>query len=76
MQNYLNVYTPTTLASMAADLSHYLVEEFDGGDVISAEAWDAVQADAKRIIATLITLVGDEAYRMLVDAGADKTYIL
>ena len=72
----LSEFRPTTLAAMAADLSHYLTEEFDGEDCISAQEWDKVQNDAKRITSTLTALVGVYTMEnMLKAADADPTHI-
>lgn len=73
---YLAVYTPVTLAAMAADISVWLAEEFDGTAVSAAE-WDKVNAYMSRIINTLVGLVGDEdAGKMLAAAHADMDYCL
>jgi hypothetical protein len=69
----LGTFRPTTLAAMAADLSHELASEFDGA--LSSHEWDALKSELDNIVAVLST-IDDDYMTMLMDAGADSGVIL
>ena len=69
----LGTFRPTTLAAMAADLSNFLSDEFDG-DGVSAQQWDALAEELAAIVEQLESLT-DDFVSMLMDAGADPDVI-
>ena len=69
----LSIFTPTTLAAMAAEYSQYLAEEFDG-DGVSAQQWDAMAEDLAAIVNQLQANT-DDFMALLMDAGADPGVI-
>ena len=72
--NANSYYSPATLAAMAADLSQYLAEQFDG-DELSAQEWDELHAHMKTIVDALHGNVGEDLLSMLMEAGADPDTI-
>ena len=72
-QQLLATFRPSTLAAMAADLSQYLAEEYDG-DGVSAQQWDAMAEDLAAIVNQLQANT-DDFMALLMDAGADPDVV-
>ena len=69
----LSIFTPTTLAAMAAEYSQFLAAEFDS-ETTGAQQWDAMAEDLAAIVNQLTTLT-DDFMALLMDAGADPGVI-
>ena len=70
----LDHFTPNTLAAMIGDMSQSLAYNFDDGDM-SAQEWDIIHAEMKKLYNVLVTLVGEEVDDMLQAAGADPEMV-